>query len=125
MSTTGDCIEIRTTTATESVFVLRVPEEVAPSVARALAGETARDREVDRLPCPPGPVWLRFSVSALRWYRAVRPAWIGQRCVWDPSCSRYAELALRQRGFFRGVAAVAGRLMRCRPGRGGIDTPVK
>src|SRR5687767_7351597 len=88
-----------------SVWVLRIPQELAPSVTRALQGRTLRDKEVDDLASPCGPRWLRFAVFALRGYRAIRPASISQRCVWDPSCSRYAELALRRRGLFRGSAA--------------------
>jgi len=103
--------------------VILVPDEIAPSVIRVLAGQTLRDREVDQLDYSAAPLWLRVSGFLLRTYRAIRPASVGQRCVWDPSCSRYAELALRNRGFVRGIGAIAGRLARCRPGRGGVDTP--
>lgn len=106
-----------------SALVLHVRDEIAPSVMRALKGRTLRDGEVDSLASPSGPMWLRVSVAALRWYRAIRPPSVGQRCVWDPSCSRYAELALRNRGLLRGLAAILGRLTRCRPERGGIDLP--
>lgn len=102
---------------------LRVDESLAPSVLRAFAGCTPRDTEVDSLDVPEHPKWLRFCIGLLRWYRRVRPAAIGLRCVCDPSCSRYAELAFRKFGFFRGIAATVSRLRRCRPGLGGVDVP--
>ena len=101
--------------------ILDVPEALAPSIIRKLTGRTSRDKEIDELPDPSAPFWLRFAVASLRWYRRVRPLTVSQRCVWDPSCSRYAEMAFRHRGLARGFVAVLGRLMRCRPGRGGVD----
>lgn len=102
---------------------LRVDASLAPSVLRAFAGATPMDAEVDALAVPTKPFWLRACVRILRWYRRSRPARVGQRCVFDPSCSRYAELAFRRRGFFRGALAILGRLRRCRPGAGGVDVP--
>lgn len=100
-----------------------LPSTLTPSVTRALFGRTALDANCDHLPIPLNPHWLRLAVVVLRWYRSVRPNSIGQRCVWDPSCSRYAELALRDRGMLRGLQLTLRRLWRCRPGRGGVDTP--
>jgi putative component of membrane protein insertase Oxa1/YidC/SpoIIIJ protein YidD len=102
---------------------LDVDASMAASVLRAFAGATPLDAEIDCQPLPLRPVWLRYSLMSLRWYRRVRPASIGQRCVFDPSCSRYAELALRKRGAFKGLAAIIGRLHRCKPGNGGTDLP--
>ena len=99
------------------------PLHLIPSVTRHIFGRTARDAEIDQLPAP-APSWMVYlAVMVLRWYRKIRPASIGQRCVWDPSCSRYAELAIRQRGMFRGLIAAVSRLVRCRPAKGGIDLP--
>lgn len=102
---------------------LRVDESLIPSVLRALAGRTNQDREVDQLSIPLRPLPLRVGILVLRWYRRLRPAWMGQRCVWDPSCSRYAELAVRKSGLVSGIVATLSRLRRCRPGRGGVDVP--
>jgi putative component of membrane protein insertase Oxa1/YidC/SpoIIIJ protein YidD len=102
---------------------LDVDDSMTASVLRAFAGATPLDVEIDCQPLPSRPVWLRCSLIALRWYRRVRPAAIGQRCVFDPSCSRYAELALRKRGALKGSAAIIGRLHRCKPGNGGTDLP--
>ena len=102
---------------------LRVSETLAPAVLRAFAGCTLHDAEIDSLEIPRQPLWLWCCVSALRTYRSFRPAAVGQRCVYDPSCSRYAELAYRKLGFFRGSIASVRRLWRCRPGLGGNDFP--
>jgi putative component of membrane protein insertase Oxa1/YidC/SpoIIIJ protein YidD len=102
---------------------LDVDDSMTASVLRAFAGVTPRDAEVDCQPLPSRPAWLRYALMSLRWYRRVRPASIGQRCVFDPSCSRYAELALRKRGAFKGLMAIIGRLHRCKPGNGGTDLP--
>jgi putative component of membrane protein insertase Oxa1/YidC/SpoIIIJ protein YidD len=102
---------------------LAVDDSMTASVLRAFAGATPLDMEVDNQPLPSRPVWLRFCLISLRWYRRVRPAAIGQRCVFDPSCSRYAELALRKRGALKGLVAIIGRLHRCKPGNGGTDLP--
>src|SRR5882672_9001419 len=104
---------------------LRVDDALAPSVLRALAGRTPRDKSVDGLAIPVKPLWLRLSVALLRWYRSTRPESVGQRCVWDPSCSRYAELAFRNLGFSRGLVATVCRLRRCGPSHGGVDVPEK
>ena len=101
----------------------QLPPSSVPSIARTLVGRTSRDAEVDRLEIPSGPFWLRLGILSLRYYRKIRPDSIGKRCLWDPSCSRYAELALRERGPIRGVLATVRRLVRCRPGYGGIDMP--
>ena len=102
---------------------LRVDASLAPSVLRAFAGVTPLDAEVGALAIPTKPFWLWACIRFLRWYRRNRPAHIGQRCVFDPSCSRYAELAFRRRGFFRGALATLGRLRRCRSSAGGVDIP--
>lgn len=104
-------------------IMLNVDTVLAPSVLRKFAGATVLDSDVDALEMPSGPPWLRGCIALLRGYRRIRPASIGQRCVFDPSCSRYAELALRKQGFRRGLVAVLGRLHRCKAGNGGVDLP--
>jgi putative component of membrane protein insertase Oxa1/YidC/SpoIIIJ protein YidD len=102
---------------------LNMDAQLAPAVLRAFAGRTLLDAEVDALALPIRPRWLALCIRALRAYRRIRPVAIGLRCVCDPSCSRYAELAFRRRGFWRGLAATLSRLVRCSPGRGGTDLP--
>jgi putative component of membrane protein insertase Oxa1/YidC/SpoIIIJ protein YidD len=102
---------------------LRVDPKLAPSVLRAFVGRTSLDNEVDGLEVPNSPALTRMSVKLLRLYRRFRPASVGRRCVFDPSCSRYSELAFRKLGFVRGLVATISRLHRCGPGAGGIDIP--
>ena len=106
-------------------YELVVDETQRPFVERLLAGATRADREVDELGVPENPHWLRLIVLALRWYRRVVSLKLGHRCVFDPSCSRYAELAFRHCGVLRGAALTLRRLYLCRPGKGGNDFPIK
>jgi putative membrane protein insertion efficiency factor len=47
---------------------------------------------------------------------------IGGFCRFEPSCSRYAEEAVRRHGAGRGAALALRRLARCHPFRpGGLD----
>lgn len=102
---------------------LRMDDSLIPSVLRVLVGSTSLDAEVDALGIPARPRWLHTLVRLLRWYQGALSPRIGQRCVLDPTCSRYAELALRRHGFLKGCALTLGRLHRCRPGNGGVDVP--
>lgn len=102
---------------------IRVDAAVTPSVIRALWGRTTFDAAIEGLPVPEGPFPTMVGVRAIRWYRARLSPHLGNRCVFDPSCSRYAELALRRYGIGRGISTVLGRLLRCKPGNGGIDMP--
>lgn len=100
-----------------------VGQTLLPSVMRALSGETPLDVQVDALGVSDQPTWLRTAVLALRWYRHHLGTHFAHRCGFDPSCSRYAELAFRNRGLLPGLRLTAGRLLRCRPGAGGVDLP--
>ncbi len=64
---------------------------------------------------------LLLGVSA---YRLVLSPFIGGFCRFEPSCSRYAEEALRRHGALRGVRLTVGRLMRCQPFHAGGFDPV-
>ena len=102
---------------------LNIDAHLQASVLRALTGTTPWDVEVDALPLPLRPYWLRQCVRLFKWYRKVISPKLGQRCVYEPSCSRYSELALTKHGFTKGIVLTAKRLHRCRPGAGGIDLP--
>lgn len=114
----------RTVVVSEQVQIeLRMPEALAASALRAFLGSTPIDTEVDSLSIPEKPFWLRVCVRLLRAYRRRRPQSIEHRCVYDPSCSRYSELALRKHGLIKGGVLTVRRLQRCRPGLGGVDVP--
>ena len=102
---------------------LRLDPMLTPRVLRAFAGRTPHDAVVDALDVKLSPLWLNSCVRLLRWYRRSYSVRSGHRCIFDPSCSRYAELAIRKHGFLRGVLLTANRLRRCSPNRGGVDLP--
>ena len=52
-------------------------------------------------------------------------AWFGVNCRFYPSCSHYAEDALRKYGAWRGSIMAAKRLFRCHPWHEGGFDPVK
>jgi putative membrane protein insertion efficiency factor len=55
-------------------------------------------------------------------YRVTLSGWLGGQCRFYPSCSRYAEEAIRIHGALRGSLLATRRLSRCHPfGRGGLD----
>jgi putative membrane protein insertion efficiency factor len=67
-----------------------------------------------------------FLLLAVRAYRAVLSpvfhALLGPRCRFEPTCSAYAEQAIRAHGAGRGLWLAARRLGRCHPlARAGYD----
>ena len=58
-------------------------------------------------------VWL--AVGLVRLYRLFVSPLLGPACRFEPSCSRYAEQALRIHGPWRGLRLAARRLVRCQP----------
>jgi uncharacterized protein len=58
----------------------------------------------------------------LRAYKLTISPYLGQRCRFYPSCSTYAELAIRRYGAIKGGALAAKRLCKCHPWHaGGVD----
>jgi putative membrane protein insertion efficiency factor len=64
------------------------------------------------------------GLAGIAFYRAVLAPLLGGGCRFTPSCSRYAEEAIRTHGGWRGARLAAGRLLRCRPGCAGGTDPV-
>lgn len=53
--------------------------------------------------------------------RVISPA-LPRRCRYEPTCSAYAEQAIRELGPIRGTILACWRLLRCNPwSRGGLD----
>jgi uncharacterized protein len=82
----------------------------------------------------PGPHRLRTTLWVLGWparvvltalirvYRATLAGLLGGQCRFHPSCSAYAEEAIRTHGAVKGVGLAAWRILRCSPlSRGGWD----
>ncbi|KAA3636152.1 MAG: membrane protein insertion efficiency factor YidD [Calditrichaeota bacterium] len=58
-------------------------------------------------------------------YRYTLSPIIGQNCRFEPTCSRYAEDALRKYGAFKGSMMAGKRLLRCHPWHAGGYDPVE
>jgi uncharacterized protein len=88
--------------------------------------------------CDPGPSVSRETVTSasaaspsllaravlapIRGYRRFISPALGQRCRYYPSCSAYAEEAVRELGAFRGTILAVWRVLRCNPfTKGGLD----
>lgn len=71
-------------------------------------------------------------IALIQWYRRLNdhlrlaqvPGFVYTTCKFHPSCSEYAELAVRRYGPFRGLVKATGRVFRCNPfSAGGVDLP--
>ena len=61
-------------------------------------------------------------LGAIAVYRLTLSGWLGGQCRYSPTCSRYAEEAVRTHGAVRGSLMAASRVVRCNPfGKGGLD----
>jgi uncharacterized protein len=61
-------------------------------------------------------------IGSIRVYRVTLSGVLGGQCRFEPSCSVYAEQAIRSRGALRGSALAVWRILRCNPfGRPGLD----
>ena len=64
---------------------------------------------------------IALFLAPLRAYRFMSSAF-PRRCKYEPTCSAYAEQAVRELGIVRGTILAAWRLVRCNPwSHGGID----
>jgi uncharacterized protein len=67
------------------------------------------------------PVRL-FLLGLITVYRLTLSWWLGGQCRFSPTCSHYAEEAIRTHGALRGSLLAVRRVLRCNPfGRGGVD----
>jgi putative membrane protein insertion efficiency factor len=63
-----------------------------------------------------------FLIGCIKVYRVSLSGWLGGQCRFYPSCSRYAEDAIRVHGAARGSGMAVWRVLRCNPfGGGGVD----
>lgn len=60
----------------------------------------------------------------IRAYRRFLSPWLPPSCRHVPSCSVYAEFALRRHGIWRGLRMTVRRLLRCQPWSAGGYDPV-
>jgi hypothetical protein len=60
----------------------------------------------------------RFTLGAIGYYRAHGSSLMrhfGAECRFQPTCSRYAELAVQKYGVARGLLKTSWRVARCNP----------
>ena len=62
--------------------------------------------------------------AVIRIYQMSISPVLGPSCRYQPTCSRYALVAIERHGSLRGAWLVARRLIRCRPGSAGGYDPV-
>lgn len=68
---------------------------------------------------------LAWPLRKLVWcYQKLISPLLGARCRFEPSCSAYADAALKQHGAFRGGWLTLRRLARCHPWGGSGYDPV-
>ena len=65
-----------------------------------------------------------WAVKLIGVYRSVLSPWLGNNCRYRPTCSEYAQDALRAHGFIRGSSLALRRLGRCHPWHEGGYDPV-
>ncbi len=105
----------------EDSLEINANEKDSVIIQRHFRKHTKLDLEIQNLPIPKKPVWLYVAVRMIRFYQNNISEKLGNRCVFDPSCSRYSELAFREKGFLKGMSLTINRLKRCKPENGGID----
>lgn len=92
-----------------------------------------RPPNVDETQAPPpvlaprGDRIIRCAIGCYRysWIRSHLHRQGNSKCRFIPSCSEYAELAVRRYGLWRGLILIGGRFRRCRPDYRGdyVDFP--
>jgi uncharacterized protein len=61
-------------------------------------------------------------IGLIHLYRWTLSGWLGGQCRFSPTCSHYAEQAVRSHGAIRGSLLAAWRIARCGPfTAGGVD----
>jgi len=89
---------------------------VGPGFSRAESIATPANAQPARTP---GSFLL---ISAIHIYRLLLAPFLGGNCKFYPSCSHYAEEAIRTHGARRGAWLALKRLLRCHPfTKGGVD----
>jgi putative membrane protein insertion efficiency factor len=105
----------------QDTFEFNVDPKDAIIVQRQFLGKTQKDIDIEELSIPSRPVWLYIIIKMIRFYQKKISKKLGNRCVFDPSCSHYSEMTFRKKGLIKGILFTMKRLYRCRPGNGGAD----
>ncbi|HEV8285426.1 MAG TPA: membrane protein insertion efficiency factor YidD [Chitinophagaceae bacterium] len=63
-------------------------------------------------------------IALIKIYQLVISPWLGPKCRFTPTCSRYAIEALKKYGLFKGLWLTIKRISRCHPWGGHGYDPV-
>ena len=64
-----------------------------------------------------------IALALIRIYKKVLSPFLGNHCRFYPTCSSYADEAIRKYGFLKGLVLGGKRILRCHPFHpGGIDS---
>jgi putative membrane protein insertion efficiency factor len=66
----------------------------------------------------------RAMIATLKLYKLAISPWLGAACRFEPTCSAYAEEAIRLHGPIRGAWLGTRRILRCHPWGGSGYDPV-
>ena len=100
-----------------------VPEQDRPRTLRRLGLKPPLDAAFDnRVPVSGAGVGLYFG-KLCRIYRRLRPRVIGDRCAFEPSCSRYCEYCLETYPLHQALQLSFARLRLCSGKTGGVHLP--
>jgi uncharacterized protein len=110
----SDFVAAPFTAASSPQFALQSPKRPAAQVAPTNVSPDAQPKKI--------ATWL--LVVAIHVYRLTLAPFLGGNCKFYPSCSHYAEQAIKIHGPKRGALLAAKRLLRCRPFTKGGHDPV-
>lgn len=88
---------------------------------RGIYKYTPRDLLIHSLSCRNLPFTSYLSIGLIRLYQRWISPKLGNRCVFDPSCSHFAEYQIRKIGFIKALPRIFNRLLRCNASNGGTD----
>ncbi|MBT3942513.1 MAG: membrane protein insertion efficiency factor YidD [Chloroflexi bacterium] len=64
----------------------------------------------------------RLVILLLKGYKKIISPYLPSQCLYEPTCSVYAQDAVREHGVFKGIRMTFNRLGRCNPAfEGGYD----
>ena len=67
-------------------------------------------------------MFARMLIAMVGWYRRFVSPLLPPSCIYTPTCSEYAIVAIRRYGALRGGWLAARRILRCNPlHKGGYD----
>lgn len=74
--------------------------------------------------CRKAKVIESFLIGTIKGYRKIISPIFPSSCIYNPTCSVYAEIAIGRYGVIRGMRMTVLRILRCHPFRKGGYDPV-